>query len=226
MIKLAGITKTYGRGEVATQVLKGIDLQIEKGEFVAIMGPSGSGKSTLLNILGALDVPSAGDYYFMDTNIRGLSKDQLALFRRNILGFVFQGFNLLKKTSAQENVEMPLIYQGVSAKKRHKRAIEALTSVGLQERVDYDSGQLSGGEQQRVAIARAIVTRPKVLIADEPTGNLDTKRSHEIMQLISGFNREGITVVMVTHEEEMAEYASRIIRLRDGMIEKDGHHAS
>ncbi|WP_295417667.1 ABC transporter ATP-binding protein [Sulfurovum sp.] len=225
MIKLAGITKTYGSGEVATQVLKGIDLQIEKGEFVAIMGPSGSGKSTLLNILGALDVPTEGDYSFMDTNIRGLSKDQLALFRRNILGFVFQGFNLLKKTSALANVEMPLIYQGVSAKERHKRALEVLSSVGLQERVDYDPGQLSGGEQQRVAIARAIVTRPKVLIADEPTGNLDTKRSHEIMQLITGFNREGITVVMVTHEEEMAEYASRIIRLRDGMIEKDGHHA-
>jgi len=226
VIKLSGITKTYGSGEVATQVLKGIDLQIEKGEFIAIMGPSGSGKSTLLNILGALDVPSEGDYYFMDTNIRRLTKDQLALFRRNILGFVFQGFNLLKKTSALENVEMPLVYQGISTKERHVKAFEALTSVGLQERVDYDPGQLSGGEQQRVAIARAIVTHPKVLIADEPTGNLDTKRSHEIMQLISGFNRDGITVVMVTHEEEMAEYASRIIRLRDGMMEKDEHHAA
>ena len=226
MIKLSGITKTYGSGEVATQVLKGIDLQIEKGEFIAIMGPSGSGKSTLLNILGALDVPSEGDYYFMDTSIEGLTKDQLALFRRNILGFVFQGFNLLKKTSALENVEMPLVYQGISTKERHVKAFEALTSVGLQERVDYDPGQLSGGEQQRVAIARAIVTHPKVLIADEPTGNLDTKRSHEIMQLISGFNRDGITVVMVTHEEEMAEYASRIIRLRDGMMEKDEHHAA
>lgn len=225
MIKLENITKTYGSGEVATQVLKGIDLQIKKGEFVAIMGPSGSGKSTLLNILGALDVPTNGDYYFMDTNIKGLTKDQLALFRRNILGFVFQGFNLLKKTSALENVETPLIYQGISAKERYKKSLEALKSVGLQERADYTPDQLSGGQQQRVAIARAIVIHPKVLIADEPTGNLDTKRSHEIMQLVSDFNRGGITVVMVTHEEDMAKYASRIIRLRDGTIEKDGHHA-
>jgi len=225
MIKLDNITKTYGSGEAATQVLKGIDLQIEKGEFVMIMGPSGSGKSTLLNILGALDVPTNGDYYFMDTNIKGLTKDQLALFRRNILGFVFQGFNLLKKTSALENVETPLIYQGISAKERYKKALEALNSVGLQEYADHTPDQLSGGQQQRVAIARAIVTHPKVLIADEPTGNLDSKRSHEIMQLVSDFNRDGITVVMVTHEEEMAEYASRIIRLRDGTIEKDDHHA-
>lgn len=225
MIKLENITKSYGEGDAITQVLKGIDLQIQSGEFISIMGPSGSGKSTLLNILGALDIPSGGNYYFLDTNIRELTKDQLALFRRNILGFIFQGYNLLKKTSALENVEMPLIYQKVSATERHERAVKALKIVGLEARINYDPGQLSGGEQQRVAIARAMVTQPKVLIADEPTGNLDTKRSHEIMQLISEFNQQGITVIMVTHEEDMAVYARRIIRLRDGMIEKDESHA-
>jgi len=225
VIKLENISKSYGEGDAITQVLKGIDLQIQSGEFVSIMGPSGSGKSTLLNILGALDIPSGGNYYFLDTNIGELTKDQLALFRRNILGFIFQGYNLLKKTSALENVEMPLIYQKVSAKERHKRAEEALKIVGLEARIGYDPGQLSGGEQQRVAIARAMVTQPKVLIADEPTGNLDTKRSHEIMRLISEFNQQGITVIMVTHEEDMAVYAQRIIRLRDGMIEKDESHA-
>lgn len=221
MIKLENITKSYGEGDAITQVLKGIDLQIRSGEFVSIMGPSGSGKSTLLNIIGALDIPSGGNYYFFETNIRELDKDQLALFRRNILGFIFQGYNLLKKTSALDNVEMPLIYQKVSAKERHERAGKALKIVGLEARIGYDPGQLSGGEQQRVAIARAMVTQPKVLIADEPTGNLDTKRSHEIMQLISEFNQQGITVIMVTHEEDIAAYAQRIIHLRDGMIEKD-----
>ncbi|MCW8822383.1 MAG: ABC transporter ATP-binding protein [Sulfurovum sp.] len=225
MIKLENITRSYGEGDVITQVLKGIDLEIQSGEFVAIMGPSGSGKSTLLNIMGALDVPSGGNYYFFDTNIRELTKDQLALFRRNILGFIFQGYNLLKKTSALENVEMPLIYQKISVKERQKKSWEALKTVGLEARTGYDPGQLSGGEQQRVAIARAMVTQPKVLIADEPTGNLDTKRSHEIMQLISEFNQQGITVIMVTHEEDMAAYAKRIIRLRDGMIEKDESNA-
>jgi len=225
VIKLENIVKSYGQGEATTEVLKGINLKIKKGEFVAIMGPSGSGKSTLLNILGALDVPSGGKYYFLETDIGTLSRDQLALFRRNILGFVFQGFNLLKKTSALENVFMPLIYQRVSAKERKERAFQALKTVGLEARVDYDPGQLSGGEQQRVAIARAIVTHPKILIADEPTGNLDSKRSHEIMKLITEFNQQGITVIMVTHEEEMAAYASRIIRLRDGMIEEDSAHA-
>ena len=225
MIRLEKVTKSYGSGEAATHVLKEVDLEIESGEFVAIMGPSGSGKSTLLNILGALDVPSEGDYFFAETNVRTLSKDQLALFRRYILGFVFQGFNLLKKTSALENVEMPLIYQGMRAKLRRERAAEVLTSVGLEERMNYDPGQLSGGQQQRVAIARAMVTRPKVLIADEPTGNLDTQRGHEIMQLIKGFNKEGITVIMVTHEKDIAAYASRIITLRDGRIEKESSHA-
>lgn len=225
MIKLENITRSYGEGDAITKVLKGIDLEIQNGEFVAIMGPSGSGKSTLLNILGALDVPSGGNYYFLDTNIRELTRDQLALFRRNILGFIFQGYNLLKKTSAFENVEMPLIYQKISLKERQKKSYEALKKVGLEARMQYDPGQLSGGEQQRVAIARAMVTEPEVLIADEPTGNLDTKRSHEIMQLISDFNQQGITVIMVTHEEDMAAYAKRIIRLRDGMIEKDESNA-
>ncbi len=226
MIKLDKVTKTYGSGEAATHVLKEIDLEIKRGEFVAIMGPSGSGKSTLLNILGALDVPSDGGYSFLDTDIRALSKDQLALFRRYILGFVFQGFNLLKKTSALENVEMPLVYLGMHAKERKERALEALTSVGLEDRMGYDPGQLSGGQQQRVAIARAMVTHPKVLIVDEPTGNLDTKRGHEIMQLIKTFNEDGITVIMVTHEKEIAAYASRIIYLRDGMIEKESNNVA
>ena len=226
MIKLENVTKTYGSGEGETRVLKDIDLEIKSGEFVAIMGPSGSGKSTLLNILGALDVPSGGNYSFYDTDIRALSKDQLALFRRYILGFVFQGFNLLKKTSALENVEMPLVYLGMYAKERKQRAIEALTSVGLEDRIGYDPGQLSGGQQQRVAIARAMVTRPKVLIADEPTGNLDSKRGLEIMELIKTFNEDGITVIMVTHEKDVAAYASRIIYLRDGVIEKESKHVA
>ncbi len=221
MISLEQITKTYGTGEVASQVLHPLDLHIEKGEFVAIMGPSGSGKSTLLNILGALDVPSSGRYRFEGTDLRTLSIEQLALFRRHILGFIFQGFNLLKRTSALENVEMPLIYQGVSARERRRRSYAALKSVGLSARAGYDPARLSGGQQQRVAIARAIVTRPRVLIADEPTGNLDTKRSHEIMELIRGFNRSGITVIMVTHEEDIAAYAGRTILLRDGRIEEE-----
>ena len=226
MIALEQITKTYGSGEAATNVLHPLDLRIERGEFVAIMGPSGSGKSTMLNILGALDVPSGGRYSFEDTDLGTLSPEQRALFRRLVLGFVFQGFNLLKRTSALENVEMPLIYQGIPAAQRRERALEALIQVGLGERIHYDPSQLSGGQQQRVAIARAIVTRPQVLIADEPTGNLDTQRGREIMELIRGFNREGITVIMVTHEAEIAAYASRTILLRDGRIEKDTPHVS
>jgi putative ABC transport system ATP-binding protein len=225
MISLRDVSKAYGKGDAASIVLKGIDLDIEKGEFVAIMGPSGSGKSTLLNILGALDVPSSGTYRFQDVDIRAFSKDQLALFRRYILGFVFQGFNLLKKTSALENVEMPLIYLSIKEKERKKRALEALQSVGLEHRLHYDPSQLSGGQQQRVAIARAMVTKPQVLIADEPTGNLDTQRSIEIMQLIKSFNEEGITIIMVTHEEEIAAFASRVIHMRDGIIEKDDKNA-
>ena len=226
MISLENVSKIYGKGEAAAKVLKGVNLEIKDGEFVAIMGPSGSGKSTLLNILGALDSPSEGSYKFLDVDMTSLSKDQRALFRRNILGFVFQGFNLSKKTSAIENVELPLVYQGVGAKERRKRASQALKSVGLESHMEHEPSQLSGGQQQRVAIARAIVTQPKILIVDEPTGNLDTKRGHEIMELIGDFNRQGITVVMVTHEEDVASYASRTIYLRDGVIEKDYVHAA
>ncbi len=225
MITLSHITKSFGKGEAKTEVLKGIDLSIKTGEFLAIMGPSGSGKSTLLNILGALDTPSTGHYFYQDMDIQSLSKEQLALYRRYTLGFVFQGFNLLKKSSAIENVEMPLIYLGVKAKERRFRAIQTLKSVGLSERLHYTPETLSGGQQQRVAIARAIVTRPQILIADEPTGNLDTKRSHEIMTIIKKFNEEGITVIMVTHEEEIARYADRTIVLRDGLIQTEHRHA-
>ena len=221
MITLKEITKAFGKGEARTEVLKGIDLTINKGEFVAIMGPSGSGKSTLLNILGTLDAPSGGTYSFEGVDLASLTKDQRALFRREMLGFIFQGFNLLKKTSSLENVEVPLIYQGMGKEERIRLATEALNSVGLEDRIHYDPGQLSGGQQQRVAIARAISTHPEILIADEPTGNLDTQRSHEIMKLLKQFNEEGITILMVTHEEDMAEYASRTIVLRDGLIEKD-----
>lgn len=221
MIKLKNVIKEYGSGEATTRVLKNINLDIKNGEFISIMGPSGSGKSTLLNILGTLDVPTGGIYTFYDTNIMELSMDQKALFRRYILGFIFQGYNLLKKKSSLENVEMPLIYLGISAKERRKRSYEALVKVGLKDRINYDPAELSGGQQQRVAIARAIATNPKVLIADEPTGNLDTKKSHEIMKLIQDINREGITVIMVTHEEDIASYGNRTIYLRDGMIEKD-----
>ncbi|MDM5272707.1 ABC transporter ATP-binding protein [Sulfurovum sp. zt1-1] len=226
MISLRNISKVYGSGDAATTVLHDINLEIEEGEFVAIMGPSGSGKSTLLNILGTLDVPSSGEYIFLDTQIGSLSSDQRALFRRYILGFIFQGYNLLKKTNSLENVEMPLIYQGIDSKERKRMAAEALKDVGLEDRLYYDPGQLSGGQQQRVAIARAMVTRPKILIADEPTGNLDTKRGHEIMELIRTFNQQGITVIMVTHEDDIAAYASRTIYLRDGVIEKEVKHVS
>lgn len=221
MIELNNIGKIYGVEESASTVLKNIDLTIREGEFLAIMGPSGSGKSTLLNILGTLDVPSSGSYTFLDTDISKLTNNQRALFRRYLLGFVFQGFNLLKKTSALENVEMPLIYLGIPLKEREERSREALIKVGLEGRMDYEPSKLSGGQQQRVAIARAIVTKPKVLIADEPTGNLDTKRSHEIMQILKNFNNDGITIVMVTHEEEIAEYASRVLHVRDGIIEEE-----
>jgi putative ABC transport system ATP-binding protein len=226
MISLNNISKVYGSGGAKTTVLHDLTMEIKEGEFIAIMGPSGSGKSTLLNILGTLDVPSSGTYTFLDTQIGALSADQRALFRRYILGFIFQGYNLLKKTSSLENVEVPLIYQGIDSKERKRMATQALKDVGLEDRLYYDPGQLSGGQQQRVAIARAMVTHPKILIADEPTGNLDTKRGHEIMELIRTFNQQGITVIMVTHEDDIATYASRTIYLRDGAIEKEVNHVS
>ena len=222
LIRLSAITKTYGRGQAALQALRGIDLSINEGEFVAIMGPSGSGKSTAMNILGCLDTPTSGEYLFEGTHVESLSRDQRALLRRNHLGFVFQGFNLLARTTAQENVELPLLYRGESAAARHALAREALRSVGLEDWAHHTSSELSGGQQQRVAIARAIVTNPKVLLADEPTGNLDSQRGHEIMELLTGMNRErGITILMVTHESDIAAYAQRSVHFIDGRIARD-----
>lgn len=222
LIEVAGITKVYGQGQAAFQALRGVDFVIEEGEFVAVMGPSGSGKSTVMNILGCLDTPSAGSYVFRDVHVEKLSRNQRALLRRYYLGFVFQGFNLLTRTSALENVELPLLYRGETAAARHAAARAALESVGLAGWETHTPGELSGGQQQRVAIARAIVTRPSVLLADEPTGNLDTRTSREIMELISTLNRErGITVLMVTHEADMARYAKRIIHFVDGRVDSD-----
>jgi len=226
LISLEGITKTYGTGAATMHALRGIDLKITGGEFVAVMGPSGSGKSTCMNILGCLDTPSRGDYLFEGVNVGGLTRNQRALLRRGYIGFVFQGFNLLNRTSALENVELPLIYRGLPAPERHARASGALDAVGLKGWEDHTPGELSGGQQQRVAIARAIVTEPAVILADEPTGNLDTARSREIMELLTAFNRDqGITIVMVTHELDMAAYAGRVIHFLDGLVQTDGPHA-
>jgi putative ABC transport system ATP-binding protein len=220
LIELRGVTKSYGTGIAAMQALRGIDITILAGEFVAVMGPSGSGKSTCMNILGCLDTPTAGTFLFEGVEVGGLSRDQLALMRRNCLGFIFQGFNLLNRTSALENVELPLIYRGVPVAERHRRARVALATVGLAGWESHTPGELSGGQQQRVAIARAIVTEPKVLLADEPTGNLDSARSREVMELLTSFNRQqGLTVIMVTHEPDMAAYAGRQIHFRDGLID-------
>ncbi|MDY0261964.1 ABC transporter ATP-binding protein [Syntrophotalea acetylenica] len=222
LIRLVGITKTYGSGQAAFQALKGIDLRINAGEFVAVMGPSGSGKSTTMNILGCLDTPSGGSYQFQGVAVEALSRNQRALLRRHFLGFIFQGFNLLSRTTALENVELPLIYRGEPIAARHAAARAALEQVGLKGWEHHTSAELSGGQQQRVAIARAMVTRPRVLLADEPTGNLDTCTSREIMELIGRFNREqGITVLMVTHEPDMAAYARRVISFVDGRVESD-----
>jgi putative ABC transport system ATP-binding protein len=222
LIELSAVTKTYGKGQAAFQALRGIDLAIHEGEFVAIMGPSGSGKSTAMNILGCLDAPSSGAYLFRGVHVEQLSRNQRALLRRHYLGFVFQGFNLLARTSAQENVELPLLYRGENASARHTLARAALRSVGLKGWEHHTQAELSGGQQQRVAVARAIVTKPTILLADEPTGNLDSKTSHEIMELLAALNRDqGITILMVTHEAEMAQYAQRIVRFVDGLVDSD-----
>jgi putative ABC transport system ATP-binding protein len=222
LIRLSGITKTYGSGQAAFQALKGIDLAIDAGDFVAIMGPSGSGKSTAMNILGCLDTPTRGSYEFKGAKVEQLTRNQRALLRRNYLGFVFQGFNLLSRTTALENVELPLIYRGEPAAARHAAARDALRQVGLEGWEHHTPAELSGGQQQRVAIARAIVTRPAVLLADEPTGNLDTHTGEEIMDLIGALNRDqGITVLMVTHEPEMAAHAKRVVRFVDGRVDSD-----
>ncbi|HEY8537418.1 MAG TPA: ABC transporter ATP-binding protein [Steroidobacteraceae bacterium] len=222
VIELSQVTKVYGHGEAQVRALRGIDLVIHPGEFVAVMGPSGGGKSTCMNILGCLDTPTSGTYKFLGVPVGSLSADQRALLRRNYMGFVFQGFNLLSRTSALENVELPMIYRGVPAAERRERARKALHEVGLAGREHHVPSELSGGQQQRVAIARAIVTQPQVLFADEPTGNLDTATSIDIMRLLTGLNEEkGITIVMVTHEPDIAAWTRRIVRFRDGTIESD-----
>jgi len=222
LLHLQSVTKTYGTGQAAFQALRGVDLAIEAGDFVAVMGPSGSGKSTVMNILGCLDTPSAGAYLFRGVHVERLDRDQRARLRRRHLGFVFQGFNLLARTSALENVELPLLYRGEPVAARHAAAQAALAQVGLAGWEHHSPAELSGGQQQRVAIARAIVTRPTLLLADEPTGNLDTARSHEIMELLAALNRDqGITVLMVTHEPDMAEYARRVVHFKDGLVERE-----
>lgn len=222
LIEFRAVSKIYGSGAATVHALSKVDLVIENAEFVAIMGPSGSGKSTAMNIIGCLDTPTTGSYLFKGHDIGRLHRNQRALIRRHLLGFVFQGFNLLPRTTAAENVELPLIYRGLAVDERRRLASHALATVGLEGRENHTSGELSGGQQQRVAIARAIVTEPTVLLADEPTGNLDTKTSREIMDLITSLNREhNMTVVMVTHETDIAAYAHRIIRFVDGRIESD-----
>ncbi len=222
LIEFKHVTKVYGTGQAAVEALRGVDLRIEEGEFVAIMGPSGSGKSTCMNILGCLDTPTSGIYAFKGVEVNTLSRRQLALLRRHYQGFVFQGYNLLSRTTALENVELPLMYRGQPFAQRRQLAIQGLELVGLKGWESHKPAELSGGQQQRVAIARAIVSQPALLLADEPTGNLDTARSCEIMDLLTWLNRtRGITIVMITHEPDMAEYAKRIVHFRDGAITSD-----
>lgn len=222
LIKLSNIRKSYPLDGFDLEILKGINLEINQGEFVAIMGPSGSGKSTLMNILGCLDTPTSGNYMLDGKNVENLSADELAEIRNQKIGFVFQGFNLLSRTSALENVELPMVYAGIDEKERRRKAIKALESVGLRERMHHQPNQLSGGQQQRVAIARAIVNNAPIIFADEPTGNLDTKMSMEIMDLFTKLNKDlQRTIILVTHEEDIALYAKRIIKIVDGEIHSD-----
>jgi len=222
LIEIENLKKDYIVGDMVLHILKGISLKIDNGEFVAIMGPSGSGKSTLMNILGCLDTPTSGSYILDGRNVSHLDRDELAAIRNEKIGFVFQGFNLLSRTSAIENVQLPMVYAGVSYAERHQKAEQALTAVGLESRMDHQPNQLSGGQQQRVAIARAIVNNAPIIFADEPTGNLDTKTSVDIMELFSRFNKElKRTIILVTHEEDIAKYASRVIRLVDGEVVSD-----
>ncbi len=225
LVELAAVTKVYGAGRAAFEALRGVDLAVGEGEFVAIMGPSGSGKSTAMNILGCLDVPTSGSYRFAGARVESFSRRQRALLRRHYLGFVFQGFNLLARTTALENVELPLVYRGAAARSRHDAARRALSAVGLLGWEGHTPAELSGGQQQRVAIARAIVSRPRLLLADEPTGNLDSTTGREVMELLVSLNRElGITVLMVTHETDMAEYAMRVVHFVDGLVASDPPH--
>ena len=227
LIRLRGVSRVYGQGDATVYALRDVDLDIARGEFVAIMGPSGSGKSTVMNIIGCLDTPSSGEYLFDGRPVHGMSRNERALLRRSELGFVFQGFNLLPRTSAQENVELPLLYRGLPSAQRRDAAREALALVGLAGREHHTPSELSGGQQQRVAIARALVTNPRVLLADEPTGNLDSQRSREIMDLLRSLNEQrGITIVMVTHEADMAAYARRIVHFVDGRVDSDTRRAA
>ncbi|MEC4117381.1 ABC transporter ATP-binding protein [Myroides phaeus] len=221
IIDVKDIKRNFKLGTETVKVLKGVNLQIEKGDYVALMGPSGSGKSTLMNILGCLDTPSSGEYILNGKDVSSLNDDQLAEIRNKNIGFVFQTFNLLPRTTALDNVALPMVYAGYSKAERNERATEVLTQVGLSDRMDHHPNQLSGGQRQRVAVARALVNRPAIILADEPTGNLDTKTSIEIMGLFDEIHANGNTVILVTHEEDIAEHAHRIIRLRDGVIESD-----
>lgn len=221
VIEVRNIIRDFKLGQEVVHVLKGIDLDIKKGDYIAFMGPSGSGKSTLMNLLGCLDTPTAGNYKLNGTDVSSLSDDQLADIRNTEIGFVFQTFNLLPRTTALDNVALPMIYAGMSKKDRVARAKEVLTSVGLADRMDHQPSQLSGGQRQRVAVGRALVNNPSIILADEPTGNLDSKTGVEIMALFDKIHEDGNTVILVTHEEEIAEHAHRVIRLRDGVIESD-----
>ncbi|HEX7699429.1 MAG TPA: ABC transporter ATP-binding protein [Kofleriaceae bacterium] len=221
LIELEHVSKVYTTGEMVLRALDDVSLQVDAGQFVAIMGASGSGKSTLMNVIGCLDRPSSGSYRLAGRDIGGLERDELAHIRSEMLGFVFQSFNLLPRTSARENVELPLLYSGVPAHERADRALAALQRVGLADRADHTPGQLSGGQQQRVAIARALVNRPKVILADEPTGQLDSRASMDVMRLLQGLVHEGITTVLVTHEQDIGRCAERVITMRDGNILSD-----
>ena len=225
LIALDAIVKTYRMGDVTVEALRGVSLDIADGEFVAIMGASGSGKSTLMNVLGCLDRPTSGQYLLAGEEVSRLSPNALAALRNRTIGFVFQNFNLLSRTSALENVELPLLYSGTHARERHARALEALERVGLRDRADHHPNQMSGGQQQRVAIARALVGRPRLVLADEPTGNLDSKTSVEVMRIFEELQREGITVVLVTHEPDIADWAHRVITMRDGLVRSDERRA-